>query len=144
MKNIATYYNQNLYYTTYALSREVASIAENAFMDLGLTPSDAYLIMCVNEKPNIQPTEISERILLAPSTITRMIEKLEKRSIVRRTQESKYTYVTATPKGVELHDAILKKWDEINAVYTTALGDTQIAQLATATEAAARRLRVKS
>lgn len=141
MKNIATYYNQNLYYTTYALSREVTSVAENAFMDLGLTPSDAFLIMCVNEKPNIQPTEISERILLAPSTITRMIEKLEKRSIVRRTQEGKYTYVTATPKGVELHDSVLKKWDEINAVYAAALGEGEIEKLAASAEAAALRLR---
>ena len=67
MKN---YYADNLYYTTTAFSRCISSIAENAFMDLGLTPSDAYLIMVVNEKPNVKPTEISEKILLAPSTIT--------------------------------------------------------------------------
>lgn len=139
MKN-ASYFSQNLYYTTYALSREVASIAETAFLDLGLTPSDAYLIMCVNEKPNIQPTEISTRILLAPSTITRMIEKLEKRNIVRRAQEGKYTYVTATEKGSELNQSILNTWNDINSTYARLLGD-EAPTLVAATDSAAKKLK---
>jgi MarR family transcriptional regulator, organic hydroperoxide resistance regulator len=120
MKN---YYSDNLYYTTIALSREIASVAETAFMDLGLTPSDAYLVMAVNEKPNIQPTEISEKILLAPSTITRMIEKLEKRSILMRKQEGKYTYVTPTTKGMDIYGSILATWDNVQNKFKAQLGN---------------------
>ena len=134
MKN---YFADNLYYTTTAFSREIASIAEIAFADLGLTPSDAYLIMCVNEKPNIQPTEISDKILLAPSTITRMIEKLEKRSIVTRSTEGKYTFVAATPKGKEIYIGIIKKWDEIGALFTAKLGDSTVTSLVQFTTQAA-------
>jgi MarR family transcriptional regulator, organic hydroperoxide resistance regulator len=138
MKN---YYADNLYYTTTAFSREISSIAENAFMDLGLTPSDAYLIMVVNEKPNVQPTEISERILLAPSTITRMIEKLEKRSIVTRTQEGKYTYVAVTTKGKDLYANILATWDEIHAVFTRKMDDDTVRLLVQHTSGAAAKLK---
>jgi MarR family transcriptional regulator, organic hydroperoxide resistance regulator len=138
MKN---YYSDNLYYTSTALTREIAGIAENSFLDLGLTPSDAYLIMVVNEKPNVQPTEISERILLAPSTITRMIEKLEKRSILTRRQEGKYTYVAATAKGKDIYPNILSKWEEINSRFQACLGDSVINNLLEATGEAARRLR---
>ena len=138
MKN---YYADNLYYTTTAFGREISSIAENAFLDLGLTPSDAYLIMVVNEKPNVQPTEISERILLAPSTITRMIEKLEKRSIVTRAQEGKYTYVAVTTKGKGLYASILAKWDEINAVFLKKLGDSAVGTLVQHTSEAAGKLK---
>lgn len=134
MKN---YFADNLYYTTTAFSREIASIAEIAFADLGLTPSDAYLIMCVNEKPNIQPTEISEKILLAPSTITRMIEKLEKRNIVTRTNEGKYTYVAATAKGKEVYTSIVEKWNEIETIFTTKLGDSTVSSLVQFTTQAA-------
>ena len=134
MKN---YFADNLYYTTTAFSREIASIAEIAFADLGVTPSDAYLIMCVNEKPNIQPTEISDKILLAPSTITRMIEKLEKRSIVTRSTEGKYTFVAATAKGKDIYVAIIKKWDEIGALFTAKLGDSTVSSLVQFTTQAA-------
>lgn len=138
MKN---YYSDNLYYTTVALSREIASIAETGFLDLGLTPSDAYLLMVVNEKPNVQPTEISEKILLAPSTITRMIEKLEKRSIVTRTNEGKYTYVMATPKGNDLYASIIAKWDEINAHFLGKLGNETLSNLVDSTRTAAAGLK---
>ncbi len=138
MKN---YYSDNLYYTTVALSREIASIAETAFLDLGLTPSDAYLVMTVNEKPSIQPTEISEKILLAPSTITRMIEKLEKRSIVTRRQEGKYTYVTPTAKGVDMYTSIIAKWDEIHNNFLARLGEPTVSNLVNSTGTAASLLK---
>jgi MarR family transcriptional regulator, organic hydroperoxide resistance regulator len=138
MKN---YFGDNLYYTTIAFSRQISSIAEVAFADLGLTPSDAYLIMCVNEKPNIQPTEISEKILLAPSTITRMIEKLEKRNIVTRATEGKYTFVAATAKGKEIYGSVIQKWDEIGAQFTNKLGDSTVSNLVQFTTQAAKMLK---
>jgi MarR family transcriptional regulator, organic hydroperoxide resistance regulator len=135
------FYSDNLYYTTTALAREIASVAETTFMDLGLTPSDAYLIMTVNEKPNIQPTEISEKILLAPSTITRMIEKLEKRSIVTRSNEGKYTFVAPTAKGKDLYVAIVQKWKEINATFLSKLGNGGLAALVSMTTEATVKMR---
>jgi MarR family transcriptional regulator, organic hydroperoxide resistance regulator len=138
MKN---YFGDNLYYTTTAFSRQIASIAEVAFADLGLTPSDAYLIICVNEKPNIQPTEISEKILLAPSTITRMIEKLEKRNIVTRATEGKYTFVAPTAKGKEIYGSVIQKWDEIGAQFTQKLGDSTVSNLVQFTTQAAKMLK---
>lgn len=138
MKN---YYTDNLYYSTAAFSREINAIAESEFMDLGLTPSDAYLLMVVNEKPNVQPTEISDRILLAPSTITRMIEKLEKRHIVIRTSEGKYTFVAVTAKGKDLYDSIIAKWDRINARFVEKLGQEGMESLINTTSQAAAAIR---
>jgi DNA-binding MarR family transcriptional regulator len=138
MKN---YFGDNLYYTTTAFSREISGIAEIAFADLGLTPSDAYLIMCVNEKPNIQPTEISEKILLAPSTITRMIEKLEKRNIVTRATEGKYTFVAPTAKGKDIYTSVIQKWDEVGALFAQKLGDSTVTSLIQFTTQAAGMLK---
>jgi DNA-binding MarR family transcriptional regulator len=138
MKN---YFGDNLYYTTTAFSREISAIAEIAFADLGLTPSDAYLIMCVNEKPNIQPTEISEKILLAPSTITRMIEKLEKRNIVTRATEGKYTFVAPTAKGKDIYTSVIQTWDAVGATFAQKLGDSTVTSLIQFTTQAAGMLK---
>jgi MarR family transcriptional regulator, organic hydroperoxide resistance regulator len=129
MENNSIYYEGNLYYTVTALSREITSAAENAFLDLGLTPSDALLIMCLNEKTPIQPTEVSEKILLAPSTITRMVEKLEKRSIVSRRQEGKYTFLSPTAKGRDLYDSIRNTWDELHQHFLTQIGEERVTAL---------------
>jgi MarR family transcriptional regulator, organic hydroperoxide resistance regulator len=99
------------------------------------------LIMVVNEKPNIQPTEISEKILLAPSTITRMVEKLEKRNILSRVQESKYTFITSTQKGQDLYLAIVKKWGEIDDIYLSRLGAETVSNLVVGTFEAAKKLK---
>lgn len=127
----------SLYFTANALWREVSSIADTLFADLGLTPSDAFFIRIVNDKPGVQPTEVSEKMSLAPSTITRMIEKLEKRSIVSRKMEGKYTYIYTSAKGQDLDEQIRAKWDEVNALYTSLLGHDKIADITTSTTEAA-------
>ena len=141
MDTNSAYYSGNLFYTVNALHRQISALAEAAFLDLGLTISDAYLILCVNEKHEIQPMEISEKILLAPSTITRMVEKLEKRSIVVRRQEGKYSFITPTTKGKDLYIAIQQKWDEINANIQSKLTLPEINTLIEITNAAADKLR---
>ena len=56
----------------------------------------------VLENPGIQPGAIADEMQLTPSTITRLIEKLEEKKLVIRTTEGKLTNVYPTPKGKEL------------------------------------------
>ncbi len=120
---------ENLYFNIIALAREVATVAENTFVDLGLTPSEALLILVVNEKDETQPSDISERISLAPSTITRMIEKMEARNIVSRRHEGKYTFVSSTEKGKNLNAALVEKWAETQLLFRSILGDSLVNSL---------------
>ncbi len=143
-KETKFYFEDNLFYTAFALSREVAAITEETFMELGLTPSDAYLILMTHEKPNIQPTEVSERVLLAPSTITRMIEKLEKRGFVARTTEGKYTFIRLTDSGNELHPHVLRCWNTIHDRFHDLLGAQTINQLNNDNAAAAATLKQRN
>ncbi len=135
--------SDNLYFNLAALSREISAIAENSFVDLGLTPSEALLILVVNEKSETQPSEISERITLAPSTITRMIEKMEVRNIVQRRHEGKYTFVSSTEKGKNLNASILEKWAETQQLYKSILGDNAVKVLNSASNSAVTIFRKK-
>jgi DNA-binding MarR family transcriptional regulator len=55
--------------------------------------------MLVIGNPGLQPTEISEQLHLTPSTITRLVEKLEEKGLVARTSSGKITHVYPSPKG---------------------------------------------
>ena len=70
-----------------------------------------------------------------------MIEKLEKRSIVTRTQEGKYTYVAVTAKGKDLYANILATWDNIHALFTQKMDEETVKLLVQHTSGAAAKLK---
>ena len=66
---------------------------------MGLAPGQAYLLSLILDNPGRQPLDLSEELHLAPSTITRFIEKLEENKLVIRISEGKTTSVYPTQKA---------------------------------------------
>jgi DNA-binding MarR family transcriptional regulator len=99
MKATLSKYCQCLYFSSNALARKIEKLAGESWKKVGLSPSHAYLLMLVIEEPGIQPTELAKQLLLTPSTITRLIEKLEEKKLVVRTTEGKVTNVYPSPKA---------------------------------------------
>ena len=60
-----------LYFTANSLARVITRMAEEEFRATGLSPSHAFLVMLVNDKPGIGQKELCEQLYLAPSTVTR-------------------------------------------------------------------------
>jgi MarR family transcriptional regulator, organic hydroperoxide resistance regulator len=102
MKLAQSKYGKCLYFTSNALARKIDKLAQESWSKVGLSPSHAYLLMLVLERPGIQPGDIAEHLQLQPSTITRLIEKLEEKKLLVRTAEGKITNVYPTPKAKEL------------------------------------------
>jgi len=102
MKATNSKYCQCLYFSSNALARKIEKLANESWKKVGLSPSHAYLLMLVIEKPGVQPTELVHQLLLTPSTITRLIEKLEEKKLVVRTTEGKLTNVYPSPKAKAL------------------------------------------
>ena len=112
-----------LYYSANALGRILTKMAEDEFAVTGFSPSYGFLIMSINAKPGIQPKELSEIMLLTPSTITRLIEKLEYKGLVERKNVGKITEVHPTQKCTDL-DAIVKEaWLNLYRKYSDILGE---------------------
>ena len=99
MKAANSKYCQCLYFSSNALARKIEKLANDSWKKVGLTPSHAYLLMLAIEEPGIQPSALVRQLLLTPSTITRLIEKLEEKKLVVRTTEGKLTNVYPTPKA---------------------------------------------
>jgi DNA-binding MarR family transcriptional regulator len=85
--------------------------------------------MLVVEEPGIQPTTLSEHLQLQPSTITRLIEKLESKKLLVRTYEGKLTNVYPTPKGKAMGPELKECLHEFYSRYSETLGQEESAKL---------------
>jgi len=98
MKTSESTYHSCLYFVSNSLARKTEKLAVAAWKPAGLSPSHGYLLMLVLDNPGMQPGALSEELHLTPSTITRLIEKLEEKKLVVRTTEGKITNVYPTLK----------------------------------------------
>lgn len=122
MKTSDSRYSSCLYFTASALARKVEKLASEIYRKVDLSPSHAYLLMLVIDEPGIQPTIIAQQLQLQPSTVTRLIEKLEDKKLLVRITEGKLTNVYATPKGKELQPRLKECVQEFHQKYSQILG----------------------
>lgn len=132
MKVAESKYCQCLYYTAAALSRKIEKLAIDAWKPLGLPPSHAYLLTMVLDNPGLQPGLLAEQLHLTPSTITRLIEKLEDLKLVVRTTEGKLTNVYPTPKAKNMLPQMKTCMQAFSQAYKEKLGEAESTELATA------------
>lgn len=122
MKARESAFNQCLYFSSSALSRKVEKMAEESWKKIGLAPSHAYLLTLAISEPGIQAGEIAEQLHLTPSTITRLIQKLEEKKLVVRVYEGKSTLVYPTAKSRYLYPKMQECLSEFYEKYTSVLG----------------------
>jgi MarR family transcriptional regulator, organic hydroperoxide resistance regulator len=115
-------YGACLLFAANALARAITAMGEAEFGTLGLAHSHAYLLRAVVDEPGMTPSCLSEMLHLTPSTITRLVEKLEARQLVVRSTEGKNTLIRPTPAGVALYPDLLAAWDRLWDRYTALLG----------------------
>ncbi|WP_153796345.1 MarR family winged helix-turn-helix transcriptional regulator [Foetidibacter luteolus] len=125
MKTSECRYASCIYFSASALARKVEKLALESWKPVGLSPSHAYLLLIVLDDAGIQPGALAEQLQLSPSTITRLIEKLEERKLVVRTTEGKVTNVYPTPKAKALLPDMKKCMDEFDKSTCGLLGTTE-------------------
>ncbi|HEX4959050.1 MAG TPA: MarR family transcriptional regulator [Lacibacter sp.] len=111
------------------MSRKIEKLALQVWSKVDLSPSHAYLLMMVLDEPGIQPSALVDELLLTPSTITRLIEKLEEKKLVYRTTEGKITNVYATAKAKDIAPKLNSCVEEFYKSYSSILGKEESAQM---------------
>ncbi|HEX5003151.1 MAG TPA: MarR family transcriptional regulator [Bacteroidia bacterium] len=104
-------------------------MAETAFKPCGLSPSHAFMMMLVNNEPGIAAGSIATVLMLQPSTVTRLLDKLEKGKYLKRVIDGKYVSVVPLRKGVLMQNQIQQCWSVLYADYTGLLGKEQATRL---------------
>jgi len=129
MKTSESRYSDCIYFVSNALARKVDKLASDAWKKVNLATSHAYLLMIVIDKPGVQPGMLSEELHLTPSTITRLIEKLEDKKLVTRLTQGKITNVFPTQKGKDLAPKLIACVQEFNTAYIEILGKEESEKL---------------
>lgn len=115
-------FDKCLYFTVSKLSRVITKMAEEEFAKTGISPTYGFLLMTVNEKPGISQNEICKILHIAPSTLTRFIDKLEGKGLVTRRSEGKNSFIYSTEEGMEHQKEIEKAWMSLYHRYSEILG----------------------
>jgi DNA-binding MarR family transcriptional regulator len=129
MKTSESRYSQCFYFTANSLARKIEKLAQKIWKKVDLSPSHAYLLLTVLDEPGIQPGLLSDHLQLTPSTVTRLIEKLEEKKLVVRTSEGKITNLYPTPKAKELKPILINCVVEFNKAYMDLLGAEESAKV---------------
>lgn len=129
-----------LLFSANALARRINTRAEAHYAPTGLSPTHGFVLMLVNKMPGIQPSIIGEQMVLSPSTITRLVEKLEARGLVRRETQGRVSHIHPTPEGQKMDQGVREAWAKVYADYINVLGESPARQLTASVYEAAVKL----
>jgi len=142
MNTIQNDYYQCLYFASNVFSRSMGKLAEEEFGAIGLSPSYAFLLMAINRKPGVHPLELSQMLQLHPSTITRLLDKLQIKGYLERLNSGRTTKILPTTKSQGMQLKLERAWQNLHNRYTQLLGEEQTQQLITTIGSAQEKLMV--
>jgi DNA-binding MarR family transcriptional regulator len=114
--------NECLFFTTNRLGRAITKLAEEEFAETGLSPTYGYLLRLAIESPGATQKTLAEELAVAPSTLTRFVDKLEAKRLVERKVQGKTVLVYPTEKGMRLHEPLREASKRFRARYEALLG----------------------
>jgi DNA-binding MarR family transcriptional regulator len=118
-----------LFFNTNAFSRTLLRLAEKELKHLKISPAHASLLLLVYDTPGISPKQLSRLLNLTPSTITRFVDALEKKKLLRRETHGKSTHVSPSEKGLKIKEAVALAYQQLILKYTDLLGTKIASQL---------------
>jgi len=130
-----------LYAASMSFARQISKLAEECFTSTGMHPSQAFLLVLAADEPGISPTRAAELLSLAPSTITRFADGLERKGYITRNRNGKTAEMFATNNGLALTAKISKASQNLYEMYSEKLGMEEADKLAELINDAAEKMR---
>lgn len=129
-KNIQESLDSCLFFTVKKLDRALNKLAAEAFQTVGMAPTYAFILLILAEEDGRLQKDIAQILYIAPSTLTRLIEKLVYKGYVTTLTEGRTRKVYLTVNGRELLPDIREAWDNLRTRYKAILGDAYADDLA--------------
>ncbi|HEX3934448.1 MAG TPA: MarR family transcriptional regulator [Puia sp.] len=107
IKAVDSLFVDSLYVSAAALARTVEKLAIECWKPTGLSPSLGHVLFYLIHYDNVTgPLIIAKNLFLSPSTVTRLLEKLEKKELIFRFVYENVRMVQATPDAFRLEPLI--------------------------------------
>ena len=98
-----------IYFTISKMFRMINKMAEESFEKLDIYPTHGFLMIILKEEENgLTVNQISETLAIAPSTVTRFVDKLISKGYVERQKAGKNSFTKITEEGLKIMPDIYK------------------------------------
>ena len=133
-----------LYFNLNSLTRKVNRIWDQAFAEFDLSPAHGYLLRLVLSEPGLNQKQLAEQLNLNKSTITRFIDALEKKGLLKRkkamTDDGREQIIIASKKAELIQRKLDEKGDSLYQQMQLKLGNDELIQLVGKLKSAANKL----
>jgi DNA-binding MarR family transcriptional regulator len=92
-------FNHCIYFNLNTLSRQIGKIWQAEFEKIGLSTSHAYLLYAIVHDPTLTQANLGEIFELNASTVTRFVEDLTRKNLLKKTGKGKGSKIEATLLG---------------------------------------------
>ncbi len=107
-------------------SRKISRHFDSYFKEYSLATSYVELILILFREETLSQNDLADEMNLAPSTITRFVNKLNKKGVVEKTKEGRTAVITLSGKGKELAVQLEKQHQKAVADLEETLGEKYV------------------
>jgi MarR family transcriptional regulator, organic hydroperoxide resistance regulator len=103
-------------HAVFRVSRMHRTIGGRLLRELGLAPGQELLLLQLWDRDHCSQSDLVERLGLDPSTVTKMLQRLERDGWVRREpspDDGRVILVNLSQAGRDLQDAVTGLWSEL-------------------------------
>lgn len=97
---------------TNSLSREISGFYDTYFKEDKLATSYVELLLLIEDYDKISQKVIATKMNLAPSTITRFLNKLIKKGLVSKKMDGRISYVELSEQGKKVVPKLRNKYEQ--------------------------------
>lgn len=111
---------------TNSISREITGFYDAYFKEDKLATSYVELLLLIEDYDKISQKAIAQKMNLAPSTITRFINKLIKKRLVSKMMDGRISYVELSETGKKEVPKLRKKYEQAEEDLKELLGSRYV------------------
>lgn len=110
--------------TIFSISKMHRQLSGCALADLGLFPGQDTMLLALDDSVSLTISDLATTLAVRPSTISKMVDRLENRGYVHRYRnqdDARTTMVQVTREGADIRAQVISQHQKLEAEFTKVL-----------------------